>query len=119
MCAGKMDDGFVRAQLQDITAHLIKNQRSDGSWPVTARRGKKTATVTGWATGVAGIVFFLLEAYAFRKDEDVLRSVQKGLTWLTKNARNTGSTMVWGDLTGSKSPNLTLIHGTAGICILS
>ena len=77
-------------------------------------------TLTGFAHGVAGIVYFLCE-YARRfKDAEAARSWQKGANWLLREARKTNihSLLEWSYSTDEENYGWKWwCHGSPGIAL--
>lgn len=105
--------GIHLDELKDIIALLGKAQLKDGAWPVKSKVGRKTVPVLGFARGVAGIIYFLLECYQQQKIDGALSIATRGMKWLETQATRSGDALVW---TGSnKKVDFSLLYGTAGI----
>jgi serine/threonine protein kinase len=64
---------------------IVNNQEKDGSWVNEIVDGKKRVT-RGFANGVAGLIYFLLEYARRYKSKEALMSAQHGLSFLMKKA---------------------------------
>jgi serine/threonine protein kinase len=94
---------------------LVQNQQKDGSWVYKEVKGKQKKR-HGFANGVSGIIYFLLE-YANRyKDQTAQASAEAGLRWLMKKAVQRGDKIQW-----RTEKNKELMHwwseGTSGIAL--
>jgi serine/threonine protein kinase len=83
-CASSLPTAFTAHQLQRLITYLLSHQQSQGYWSTAAEPLAPAAwAAASLATGVAGIVGFLLTYLQHTRDASVLRSIQKGLRWLT------------------------------------
>ena len=68
-------------------AYLTETQKEDGSWQIPAGvEGMSGETLTGFAHGTAGIVYFLAEYNYLFKDRKSEIAWKKGAEWLLKEA---------------------------------
>lgn len=93
MCARSLGSDAPLAMAQRCARYLAATQAVDGSWVMPEGvPGMSGETLSGFAHGVAGIVFFLLE-YAVRCADPASRaSAARGLRWLEQHALPTGGT---------------------------
>jgi len=89
--------GYIR-NYREIADHyaaiLILLQQKDGSW-VTTGPGGKLAKNTGFAYGMAGIIYFLLEYYRVTGAEGARTAACQGLSYLEKKAIKTNGRFQW------------------------
>lgn len=83
MCAQSLGTSSPLAMAHRCAQYLVETQASDGSW-ITPDGvvGMSGETLTGFAHGVSGIVFFLLEHAARFNDQRSGSSAEHGLRWL-------------------------------------
>ncbi|WP_292640725.1 lanthionine synthetase LanC family protein [Nitrososphaera sp.] len=68
-------------------SYLINSQKSDGSWGLSnGGSALKDTVYSGFAHGVAGIVYFLSEYAFIFNDTNAERVWKKGVEWLEKNS---------------------------------
>lgn len=84
----------VQEQLTRYTSHLLNIQEKDGSW-VRSVKDNKNRITRGFASGVSGIIYFLLEYANQYKSKEALESAQKGLQWLMKKSIKQGGAIQW------------------------
>jgi serine/threonine protein kinase len=94
---------------------LMQKQQKDGSW-IYKEVKEKARKKQGFANGVSGIIYFLLE-YAHRyKDAKVQAAAESGLQWLMKRSVRQGGQIQW-----RTHKNKELMHwwseGTSGIAL--
>jgi serine/threonine protein kinase len=90
MCAQSLRTTAPLEMAHRCARHLVETQASDGSW-ITPNGvpGMSGETLTGFAHGVSGIVFFLLEHAASFDDKRSGSSAERGLGWLADQAMST------------------------------
>ncbi|MES1218634.1 MAG: lanthionine synthetase LanC family protein, partial [Bacteroidota bacterium] len=98
--------------LHSLTKELITRQEKDGSWKMPS--ADKTM---GFAYGVAGIVYFLLNSYQYTNDPEVLTSASLGLQFLIRNSIKQNRTMLWPISITNKTVNRWWCHGSPGIAL--
>lgn len=82
--------------LQDYFNCLLKNQQKDGSWIYKViEKTNKPKRRHGFATGIAGIIYFLLEYGERYKNTQALEGAQRGLQWLIKKSIRNGNAVHW------------------------
>jgi serine/threonine protein kinase len=94
---------------------LLQKQQKDGSWIYKEVKGKQKKR-HGFANGISGIIYFLLE-YAHRYQDPKARTAAKaGLHWLITKAFYQGDKIQW-----RTDKNKELMHwwseGTSGIAL--
>ncbi|UOD33135.1 protein kinase/lanthionine synthetase C family protein [Massilia violaceinigra] len=87
MCADSLGTPAPLAMAQRCARYLVDTQAPDGSWVMPdGVPGMSGETLSGFAHGVAGMVFFLLE-YGERFNDRASRvSAARGLRWLEGHA---------------------------------
>lgn len=86
-CADRLQDSALLNLTHPCADYLITCQKGDGSWAMPLGvDGMSGQTLTGFAHGVSGIVYFLAE-YAQRFGSiDAHKAWQAGIDWLIKQA---------------------------------
>jgi serine/threonine protein kinase len=98
---------------------LIEAQKSNGAWEIPAGfRDLSGQEITGFAHGVAGIIYFLAE-YAHRTgDEDAERAWRRGAEWLLKQSITSQSGLIeWPYSTTQTARWKWWCHGGPGIAL--
>lgn len=95
-CRSYLKDEFIRETLQQYVSSLLKSQLGDGAWIISTnqpeKRGRK---LTGFAHGVAGIAYFLLEYFSCYPNEEVKKSILKALNWLIEKTQQKDIFLHW------------------------
>lgn len=89
LCDPFLHPATVKGRVDSCVRRLIDLQKKDGSWERTAnevKSSRKVRITRGFAHGVAGIVYFLLEYGHRNNDAQVLKSAYKGLKWLMEKS---------------------------------
>lgn len=87
MCAQSLCTNFPLEMAHRCARHLVETQAPDGSWITPdGVPGMSGETLTGFAHGVSGIVFFLVEHAARFNDQRSRSSAERGLRWLADQA---------------------------------
>ena len=115
LCQDFLLPEIMKEQLHQYVDMLLQNQLKDGSWIYKEVKGKVKKR-QGFASGVSGIIYFLLE-YAHRyKNKKVHAAAQAGLHWLITKAVYRGDKIQW-----RTDKNKELMHwwseGTSGIAL--
>ena len=115
LCHDFLQTDVMIERLDNYVHSLMQNQQKDGSWIYKEVKGKPKKR-HGFANGVSGIIYFLLE-YAHRyKNNKALASAEAGLQWLMKKSVHRGDIMQW-----RSDKNKELMHwwseGTSGIAL--
>jgi serine/threonine protein kinase len=94
---------------------LLQKQQKDGSW-IYKEVKDKVKKRQGFATGVSGIIYFLLEYAQRYQDQRSQAAAEAGLHWLMKKAVYRGDKIQW-----RTDKNKELMHwwseGTSGIAL--
>lgn len=122
VCRPFISPAVWRERLDRYIQFLSHNQEANGSWVngyIKKRYGrKKRKKITpGFAYGIAGTVYFLLELGKYYPgNTDVREMAQAGLKWLTKKAHRKNGSIQW---RSSKDKELDYgwANGTAGIAL--
>jgi serine/threonine protein kinase len=96
--AGKEE---MESRLKEYVHYLLNKQDEQGAW-IRDNRGKKPRITRGFAYGVAGIVYFLLEYGQSHNDSHSLAGAERGMQWLIKHAIKHGSSIEWYSSDGNK-----------------
>lgn len=117
LCHDFLQPDTMVERLQGYVSYLVQHQQKDGSWIYKVIEKKnKVKKRQGFATGVAGIVYFLLE-YAQRYNDHIAQAAaERGLQWLIKKSVRKGNAIQW-----RTDKNKELMHwwceGTSGIAL--
>jgi hypothetical protein len=107
----------ARPLLSGYIDSLLNEQASNGSWPLLNTIDKKYDLRL--ISGIAGVLYLLLEYYQHRKDESVQKAIEKGLHWLSRKAKIRNHKYYWPiQHQGTKAYNQTLARGCGGIALL-
>lgn len=108
----------IHGHLSKKVKYLISVQQPDGSWIVPAgAEGISGETVSGFAHGIAGIIYFLSE-YANRfGDQAAKQSCDLGVQWLLRNANTCSERMEWHYSEKNKDIWKWWCHGSPGIAL--
>lgn len=93
-CMSALPEINLKSELDLIISSLIGLQQSDGSW-INIDDEKRQPPNQGFARGVSGIVYCLLEHYRQFKNEASLQSAIRGLDWLMNKAVKKKETVYW------------------------
>lgn len=117
-CENLYTPEYLREQLLQKANFLISQQETDGSWKVPeGAEGMSGETVTGFAHGIAGIVYFLAECgYRFNY-EPARRSCQMGVEWLVENSFTDHKKMQWHYSDKNKDTWKWWCHGAPGVAL--
>ncbi|KAA2240174.1 protein kinase [Chitinophaga agrisoli] len=94
LCHDHIDPGLMKSHLKNYVDLLLGTQEKDGSW-IRLNSQNKKEKIPGFANGVGGIIYFLLE-YAQRYDNDTaLHGAIKGLNWLMRQSSSNQGVLSW------------------------
>lgn len=115
LCNDFLQPNEVGERLDKYVDTLIQNQQKDGSWIYKEVKNKQNKR-QGFANGISGIIYFLLEyaqRYQSKKAQD---SAEAGLQWLIKKGIRKDNNIQW-----RNNKNKELMHwwgeGTSGIAL--
>ncbi|HEY8895057.1 MAG TPA: protein kinase/lanthionine synthetase C family protein [Niastella sp.] len=115
LCRDFLQPDITKERLGNYVNTLIENQQKDGSWVYKKTKGKLKKK-QGFANGIAGIIYFLLEFAQRYKDSKAQESAEAGLRWLMKKSVQKGDKIQW-----RTDKNKELMHwwseGTSGIAL--
>ncbi|WP_165760154.1 protein kinase/lanthionine synthetase C family protein [Niastella populi] len=117
LCQDFLQESALQQRLQEYVSCLLQHQQKDGSWTnMKLKKTNKEKKHLGFATGVAGIVYFLLEYAQHYQDAHVFEAARHGLQWLVKRSAKKGNLILW-----RTDKNKELMHwwgeGKAGIAL--
>lgn len=122
-CSDRLKWSLLQTNIQHCVDYLIETQRPDGAWMIPKGSFNHTPgeIMTGFASGTAGIAYFLAE-FAFReKDDAVWMSAIRAMRWLQKHAvlqKSRGNTiMSWRHSNINSSMSQWWSHGGPGIAL--
>jgi lantibiotic modifying enzyme len=122
LCCGDRLQDYELTELSHRCAdYLIKTQKYDGSWEMPdGVAGLSGTTLTGFAHGISGIIYFLAE-YARRFESTIAKkSWQLGTRWIIKHAHPSkdGVSLEWNYSTTDQSRWKWWCHGSPGIALM-
>jgi serine/threonine protein kinase len=115
ICTASIGSQVVNERLQYYARHLLARQERDGSW-LHSVNDKKKRIIRGFARGMAGIVYFLLEYAQHFNDKLALAGAERGLQWLMKKAEHKKGIVQWRSANGKEIPPWWS-EGAAGIAL--
>ncbi len=119
-CADRLGDASVLSLAHRCAAFLVDCQKDDGSWEMPAGvDGMSGETLTGFAHGVSGIVYFLAE-YARRTGSwEASKSCEAGVNWLLQQAVGTddGEALEWPYSNVHRERWKWWCHGSPGVAL--
>jgi serine/threonine protein kinase len=87
-CGEQLNNSALASLSHRCAAYLLNSQQPDGSWIIPAGvEGMSGDTLTGFAHGIAGIVYFLCDYDRKFSHASARRSWQRGYTWLVAKAQ--------------------------------
>jgi serine/threonine protein kinase len=94
LCHPFVDEAEVQLRLLSYVTSLLEMQEKDGCW-LRSKGDKKKRVTRGFASGMAGIIYFLLE-YGHRYHyADALQGAERGLQWLMKKSMKKKDAILW------------------------
>ncbi|SFN88537.1 Serine/threonine protein kinase [Chitinophaga sp. YR627] len=105
----------VRNNLHKYADYLINKQEKNGAWIRSVIENKKRIT-RGFAQGVSGIAYFLLEHGKIFNDQRSLNAGTKALQWLIQNSIQENGIISWYSSNKQKLPPWWS-DGTPGIAL--
>jgi class IV lanthipeptide synthase len=118
-CGDRLDAPEISALSARCARYLVDAQRSDGAWAwppsVTGRSGE---LLTGFAHGVAGIVYFLADYARRYGDRSAGRAWVRGADWLIRRAQRIGDALWWPVSNTEPERWKWWCHGSIGIALL-
>ncbi len=119
-CADALDDPSLISAARRCAELLVSSQDNDGGWTMPpGAEGLSGARLTGFAHGVAGIVYFLAEYSARCADLAAKNAALHGADWLMERARTSrdGRTVQWPTREGGEDIWRWWCHGAPGIAL--
>jgi serine/threonine protein kinase len=93
-CQPFLHEEQMEKRLARYASTLLENQEKDGSWHFGKTLKQKKST-KGFARGMAGILYFLLEYAIQYQDREVMEAAIGGLERLKKTAKKDKETIYW------------------------
>lgn len=115
MYSGSGRTSQVEERHHSSAQYLLDKQEKDGSW-LRSKKGNKKKVTRGFADGMAGIVYFLLEYGEHYQNKDSLVAAERGLRWLIKKADRQKNIITWRSNSG-KDISSRWSDGAAGISL--
>jgi len=119
MCCGDaLGDPDLTRLSQRCAEYLLNTQNPDGSWTTPeGADGISGETLTGFAHGVAGMVYFLAGYSARTRNIDAGRAAEKGAHWLLSQADRTNGIITWQYSNRDRTRWHWWCHGGPGIAL--
>jgi len=117
-CGDLLCDSNLSRLAQRCAEYLLTTQNPNGSWTTPAGAvGMSGETLTGFAHGVAGIVYFLAAYWARTTDRDSAQAAEKAAHWLLSQAERANNTITWPYSDQNKTRWHWWCHGGPGIAL--
>jgi serine/threonine protein kinase len=120
LCADYAEGPFCRDVALRHASYLVREQRDDGSWTMPdGVTGMSGETLTGFAHGAAGIVYFLDEVARLTGDQPARAAADRGLEWLLRRSIRDSDTgaLVWPYSLEREDRWRWWCHGSPGIAL--
>jgi serine/threonine protein kinase len=111
------DTRTVRTSLEEYVRVLVRAQQRDGSWKTQRDANSGSQTCAGFAEGVAGIAWFLLECGRKIRSTEAKEAGVRGMDWLRKKSGRRGGHLVWPGRSNNKEDLISWFSGSAGIAL--
>lgn len=95
--------------------NLLNQQKSDGSWDLQSEN--KTQASYSFGYGIAGIVYFLLEAADHHNLNNCITASEHGIDYLTKNLPIFSAKAISQSNVSTRENNFSWCYGLAGIAL--
>jgi class IV lanthipeptide synthase len=117
-CGDVLGDPDLTRLSQRCAEYLLNTQNPDGSWTIPeGADGISGETLTGFAHGVAGMVYFLAGYSARTRNIEAARAAEKGARWLLSQAERANGIMTWQYSNRDKTRWHWWCHGGPGIAL--
>lgn len=119
-CSDHLKDSEILNFAHRCADYLVDNQMDDGSWKMPPGvDGISGETLTGFAHGVSGIIYFLAEYSRRFRDNRIENSWWKAADWLIEQAISTETrgTLEWSYSNSHKDQWRWWCHGSPGIAL--
>ncbi|KMP77365.1 hypothetical protein TU62_04665 [Bacillus cereus] len=120
-CADLLNDHQLLDFSHRCADFLINSQKDDGSWEMPPGvEGMSGETMTGFAHGVAGMVYFLAEYSRRFKNNEADRAWKAGVNWLVIQSVSgeDGKTLEWKYSDKNEDRWIWWCHGSPGIALM-
>jgi serine/threonine protein kinase len=117
-----LDNVELITRLDRYVTKIIQKQGKNGIWAAGSVKKKfgifnKSKLIFSFGSGIAGIVYFLLEHARFTNRQDSFRSAMSALHFLSKRSVNSKGKRTWLSPNG-KELNFGWVEGIAGIALV-
>ncbi len=117
-CAASLNDADLLKKVHGYASYLVSTQSNDGSWAMPFGE-YKGIVYSGFAHGVAGILYFLSIYNHLFNNVDINNTISKSVQWLTENSHETkgGTALEWKFSNNDASTWKWWCNGSPGIAI--
>lgn len=120
ICADLLENKALEKHVHRYADYLVEHQQKDGSWILPKGvQGMEGTTYTGFAHGVAGIVYFLCRYTSRYPNKQTESAALAGTKWLLSTVEDSGEDLSvnWPLISGSNTSWKWWCHGGAGIAL--
>ena len=120
-CSVRLDDSKVLSFCHRYAGYLMRHQKDDGSWEMPPGvEGMSGERITGFAHGIAGIIYFLDEYDRLFDNTLANETCRLGLQWLMKHTKSSNDNRVleWNWSEGRETTWKWWCHGSPGISLM-
>jgi serine/threonine protein kinase len=119
-CSSKLNDPEMLSFSHKYANYLIRHQKDDGSWEMPPGvHGMSGERLSGFAHGIAGIIYFLNEYDRLFDNSLARESLKLGVQWLMRHAQtnDSGTVLEWNYSESNEARWKWWCHGSPGISL--
>lgn len=120
LCSDLLNESKWASFSQNAVDYLLSSQEKNGSWRMPEGvEGMSGKVYTGFAHGVAGIIYFLTEFYSRYHDKKVWCAIELAVSWLIKQSveQGQGTKINWPSEENGNAFWHSWCHGAPGISL--